>query len=236
MNKILAIAKKELKAYFSSPIAYIVLIITISIFNIFFFMIIDQNREATLRDVFKVMEFLFIFIIPLLTMKVFAEEKFTGTMEFLMTTPTTNTSIVLGKYLGSLIFFTLIVGLTLSYYFVIEFFGQPDRLAISVGYAGLWLEGALFIAIGMLASSLTKNQIIAAMSSYVTLFLLYFSISFIKYFSGTAETLIRHIGTWSHSENFFNGLITTADLVYYLSGIIICIILTRVSIENRLWR
>lgn len=236
MNKILAIAKKELKTYFSSPVAYIVLIITISIFNIFFFMIIDQNREATLRDVFKAMEFLFIFIIPILTMKVFAEEKFTGTMEFLMTTPTSNTAIVLGKYLGSLIFFTLIVVLTLSYYFVIEFFGQPDRLAIFVGYAGLWLEGALFIAIGMLASSLTKNQIIAAMSSYVTLFLLYFSRSFIKYFSGIAETLIRYIGTWSHAENFFNGLITTADLVYYLSGIIICIILTRVSIENRLWR
>ena len=113
MNKIITIAKKELKAYFGSPIAYIFLIITISIFNIFFFLIIDQNREATLRDVFKFMEFLFIFIIPLLTMKVFAEEKFTGTMEFLMTTPTTNTSIVLGKYLGSLIFFTLVVGLTL---------------------------------------------------------------------------------------------------------------------------
>ncbi|MCQ9206255.1 MAG: ABC transporter permease, partial [Omnitrophica bacterium] len=133
MNKIFAIAKKELKSYFHSPIAYIVLIITISVFNIFFFMIIDQNREATLRDVFKVMEFLFIFIIPLLTMKVFSEEKFTGTMEFLMTTPTTNTAIVLGKYLGSLIFFTLIIGLTSSYYFIIEFFGQPDKLAILTG-------------------------------------------------------------------------------------------------------
>jgi len=132
MNKILAIAKKELKTYFSSPVAYIVLIITISIFNIFFFMIIDQNREATLRDVFKAMEFLFIFIIPILTMKVFAEEKFTGTMEFLMTTPTSNTAIVLGKYLGSLIFFTLIVVLTLSYYFVIEF------LANLTGWLYLW--------------------------------------------------------------------------------------------------
>ena len=176
MNKIFAIAAKELKEYFTSPIAYIVLIVTISVFNIFFFLIIDQNQEANLRDVFKIMKFLFIFIVPLLTMKTFAEEKASGTMEFLMTTPTTNTAIVLGKYLGSLIFFSLIIGLTTSYYFILEFFGQPERLAILTGYLGVWLEGALFIAIGILASSLTKNQIISAISSYTVLFLLYFSI------------------------------------------------------------
>ncbi len=236
MSKIFAIAKKELKTYFKSPIAYIVLIITISVFNIFFCLIIDENREASLRDMFKVMEFLFIFIVPLLTMKIFAEEKSSGTMEFLMTTPTTNTAIVLGKYFGSLMFFTLIIGMTLSYYFIIEFFGQPDQFTILSGYLGVWLEGALFIAIGMLASSGTKNQIIAAISSYVILFLLYFSISFIKYFSDTAQVLIRYVGTWSHSENFIAGIITTADLIYYLTGILICIILTRLNIENRLWR
>lgn len=236
MGKVIAIATKELKAYFKSPIAYIILILTISIFNIFFFLIIDQDQEASLRDVFKIMEFLFIFIVPLLTMKTFAEEKFSGTIEFLMTTPTTNTAIVLGKYLGSLIFFTIIIGLTSSYYFIIEFFGQPERLTILAGYLGIWLEGALFIAIGILTSSWTKNQIIAAVSSYAILFLLYFSISFIKYFSGTAEALIRYIGTWSHAENFTAGLITMTDLVYYVSGILICIVFTRLSIENRLWR
>ena len=102
------IAKKELSHYFKSPIAYIILVITITVFNMFFFIIIDNNQEATLRDVFKVMEFLFVFIIPLLTMKTFAEEKAAGTMEFLMTTPTKNSAIVLGKYLGSVIFFTLL--------------------------------------------------------------------------------------------------------------------------------
>lgn len=236
MNKVLAIAQKELKTYFRSPIAYIILISTISIFNIFFFLIIDRNQEASLRDVFRVMEFLFIFIVPLLTMKTFAEEKSSGSMEFLMTTPTTNTEIVLGKYLGSLIFLTLIIGITSSYYFIIEFFGQPQVWVVLAGYLGIWLEGALFVAVGILTSSWTKNQIIAAMSSYVILFLLYFSISFIKYFSGTAEVLIRYIGTWSHAENFTVGLITVADLVYYLSGILICLVLTRLSIENRLWR
>jgi ABC-2 type transport system permease protein len=182
------------------------------------------------------MEFLFVFIIPLLTMRTFSEEKFSGTMEFLMTTPTTNTAIVLGKYLGSLIFFSLIIGMTTSYYFIIEFFGQPERLAMLTGYLGIWLEGALFIAIGILTSSWTKNQIVAAISSYVILFSLYFSMSFIKYFSGSTEALIRYIGAWSHAENFTEGLIVTSDPIYYLSGIVVCIIFTRLSVENRLWR
>ena len=93
MNKIWAIITKELSVYFKSPMAYIVLILTISIFNIFFYMIIDQNKEVVLKDVFQVMEFMFIFLGPLLTMGIFAQEKANGTMEFLMTAPVTNTSL-----------------------------------------------------------------------------------------------------------------------------------------------
>jgi ABC-2 type transport system permease protein len=236
MRKICAIAKKELKDYFQSSIAYIILIVTITVFNIFFFLIIDTNQEATLRDVFRVMEFLFVFIIPLLTMKTFAEEKASGTMEFLMTTPTTNTAIVLGKYLGSCIFFTLIVGLTLMYYFIIEHFGAPDRIATFTGYLGIWLEGAMFLSIGLLISSLTRSQVVAAICSYVVLFLLYFCISFVQYTHGVVEALVRYMSTLIHAENFSSGLITTADLTYFLSTIVFCLVLTRISIENRLWR
>ena len=121
MNKIMIIAKKELAVFFKSPIAYIILILTTAIFNVFFVMSIDGKGEASLRDVFKVMEFMFVFIIPLLTMRVFSEEKLTGTMEFLMSTPTTNTAIVLGKYLGSLIFSTLMIAVTAIYYVIIEY-------------------------------------------------------------------------------------------------------------------
>lgn len=236
MNKVWAITKKELAAYFRSPIAYIILIITITVFNMFFFIIIDSNQEATLRDVFKVMEFLFVFIIPLLTMKAFAEEKAAGTMEFLMTTPTTNTAIVLGKYLGSLIFFTLMIALTSAYYVIVEVFGAPDRAATLTGYLGVWLEGAMFIAIGLLVSSLTRSQTVAAICSYIVLFLLYFSLSFIQYTQGAAEAVVRYAATLSHAGNFAVGLITTSDLAYYLSGIVFCLVLTRISIENRLWR
>jgi len=236
MNKVFAIAKKELTDYFKSPMAYIVLILTVSVFNIFFYMIVDQNREASLRDVFKVMEFMFVFLIPLLTMKIFSEEKLTGTIEFLMTSPITNTAIVLGKYLGSLIFFTLIISMTVTYYFIIEYFGQPDRRSILTGFLGIWLEGSFFLAIGILTSSWTRNQIIAAISSYAILFSLYFSISFTNSLSGPMEAVVRYASTWSHLGNFTVGLITIADVVYYLSGIVFCLILTRFGIENRLWR
>jgi len=236
VNKIGVLAQKELASYFKSPIAYLVLVITLSIFNIFFYMVVAEGKEASLRDIFKVMEFMFIFIVPLLTMKIFSEEKATGTMEFLMTTPTTNTAIVLGKYFGCLAFFALIIVLTTPYYFIIEIFGQPDRWAVLAGYAGIGLEGALFVAIGMLTSSWTRNQIIAAISSYAILFLLFFSLNFIQYFNGFAQSLVRAGSLLIHSENFFMGLITTADWVYFLSGIFFCIFLTRWSIENRLWR
>lgn len=220
--------------YFKSPVAYILLILTVSILNVFFFMIIDQNREVSLRDIFHVMEFMFIFIVPLMTMKMFSEEKATGTMEFLMTSPLTNIAIVLGKYIGVLAFFSILISMTFVYYGIIEYFGNPDRMTILSGYVGIWLEGAFFIAIGMMASSWTKNQIIAAMVSYALLFSQYFAIGFAKYFSGPAEIFIQQLSAMNHLENFAVGIITAGDITYYLSGTLLCIVLTRLSIENRL--
>lgn len=236
MNKILALAKKELLNYFSSPIAYIILIACLSLFNVLFFMIIDQNREVSLRDIFQIMEFMFIFIIPLLTMRLFAEEKANGTMEFLLTSPLTPTMIVLGKYLSTLIFYSLLIASTGVYYFIVEYFGDPDPYSILSGYVGIWLEGAFFIAIGLLTSSWTRNQIIAAMTSYLILFSLYFSIAFTKYVSGFAENFFIQFSTRTHLENFANGLITASDVVYYVVGVFLCLVLTRISINHRLWQ
>jgi ABC-2 type transport system permease protein len=235
MNKIVALTKKELYSFFSSPIAYIILIVMLSLFNIFFFLIIDQNREVSLRDVFQLMEFMLVFFIPLLTMRLFSEEKSNGTMEFLLTAPLTLTMIVLGKYLSMLVFFTLLIGLTSTYYFIIEYFGDPDPLSILSGYLGIWLEGAFFIAVGLLASSWTSNQIIAAMVSYLILFSLYFASSFTQYFSGSAEHFLIQLSTHTHLENFAIGIITPSDVVYYLAGILLCLVLTRLSIDNKLW-
>jgi len=236
MNKIIALTKKELHSYFTSPVAYIILIACLLLFNVLFFMLIEQNREVSLRDIFQVMEFMFIFIIPLLTMKLFAEEKANGTMEFLLTAPLTPSMIVLGKYFSMLIFYSLLISITGIYYFIVEYYGNPDPYSILSGYVGIWLEGALFIAIGLLTSSWTRNQIIAAMTSYLILFSLYFSISFTKYFTGFAENFLIQLSTRSHLENFAMGIITASDVVYYLAGIVLCLVLTGLSINHRLWQ
>jgi ABC-2 type transport system permease protein len=236
MNKIIALTKKELRSYFSSPMAYIILIIMLSLFNTFFFLIIDENREVSLRDMFQLMEFILVFIIPLLTMKLFSEEKSNGTMEFLLTSPLTHTMIVLGKYLSMLIFYSLLIVLTCTYYLILEYFADPDPISIFSGYLGIWLEGAFFIAVGLLASSWTSNQIIAAMVSYLILFSLYFSTTFSKYVTGSSEQFLIQLSTRTHLENFANGMITPSDIVYYLTGILLCLVLTRLSIDNRLWQ
>lgn len=236
MNKVIALIKKELHSYFSSPIAYIILIVMLSLFNFFFFLIIDQNQEVSLRDIFKLMEFMLVFLIPLLTMRLFSEEKANGTMEFLQTAPLSHTMIVLGKYLSMLVFYSLLIGLTVTYYFIIEYFGDPDPISILSGYVGIWLEGAFFIALGLLASSWTSNQIIAAMVSYLILFSLYFSTSLTPYFTGTAEQFFIQLSTRTHLENFAIGMITPSDIIYYLTGIVLCLVLARLSIDNRLWK
>ena len=233
MNKVFYIAKKELSSYFKSSMAYIVVAVMIAIFNIFFFMIIDQNREASLRDVFLVMDFMLVFLVPIMTMRLFSEEKLTGTMELLMTAPISNTAIVLGKYVGVLILFSIMISITFLYYGIIEYFGEPDRLSILSGYVGVWLEGALFLSIGLMASSWTRHQTVAAMTSLSLIFVLYFSANISSYFSGTVETLIQSLSSLNHLENLVSGSFTVSDISYYLSGILVCLAITRVSIENR---
>ena len=233
MNKVFSIMAKELRVYFKSPTAYLVLIITLSVFNVFFFMIIDENREATLRDMFKLMEFMFVFFVPILTMRIFAEENQSGTIEFLLTTPTTIKELVVGKYLSSLAFISLILFLTIPYYFIIRHFVMPDSWEVFWGFVGIFLEVALFVAVGVLTSSLTRSQIVAAISSYLLIFILYFSFTFIKYFKGSSESFIRVFSTMPHLENFSIGFFSLSDVVYYLSGIWFCLFLTKLIIEKR---
>ncbi|MFT5572785.1 MAG: ABC-2 type transport system permease protein [Cryomorphaceae bacterium] len=232
MDKVFFIAKKELSSYFKSPTAYIVFVLMVSIFNVFFFLIIDQNREASLRDVFLVMDFMLIFLAPIITMRLFSEEKMSGTIEFLMTSPISNTAIVLGKYIGVLILFSILISITFLYYAILEYFSAPDRMTIFSGYIGVWLEGALFLSIGLMASSWTRNQIVAAMISFAIIFSLYFSANVSSYLSGSAATIIHNISSLAHLESLVSGIVRPSDIIYYLSGILICLVIARLSIEN----
>ncbi len=235
MKKTLAISIKELANAFQSPTAYIVTILAVSIFNVFFFLIINESREAHLTDVFKVMEFIFVFIIPILTMKIFAEEKQTGTMEFLLTTPTRISQIVLGKFIGALVFLSLIIFLTKIYEVILLCFGKPDVGAMCIGYFGVWLEGMFFLAIGMFISSLTKSQMIAAIVSYVGIFFLYFLNTLLQYVPQGLEKWVKAIAVMPRTENLFSGLVLFSDIVYFLSGTAFFIILTCFSIDRKRW-
>ena len=113
-------------------------------------------------------------------------------------------------------------------------FGEPDKLAVFTGYLGIWLEGAFFISVGLLTSSWTRNQIVSAITSYVILFLLYFSMIYAKYLGGISHDIIQYLNTSTHLKNFAQGSVSVSDVVYYLSGILLCILLARVSIENRI--
>ena len=179
---------------------------------------------------------MFVFIIPLLTMKTVAQENESGTMEFLKTTPTTNTAIVVGKYLGVVIYFSMMLMLTLPYYFIIEIFSTPDRGAIFLGYFGVWLEGLFFLSIGVMTSVWTKSQVLAAMLSYILILSLYFCKVALPYLQGLPHDIVNYLSVMGHSENLFRGLLTSSDLMYFITGTLFCLTIARLSAENRIWK
>ncbi len=232
--KIFAIASKEIKAFFRGPMGCIVLTITISIFNVLFYCIVSDNKEATLRDVFQAMEFMFIFIVPLITMRLFAEEKMAGTMEFLLTTPTKTSDFVLGKYLGSLLILVLLISVIPVYFLIMNAYGKVDVMAAWAGFLGIFLEGAFFMALGLLTSAWTRSHVVAALCSYAILFLLYFSMIFASYLpAGFWQDGLKYFSTFSHLENFSIGVISLGDILYYTAGILVCLYLTRYHVDPR---
>lgn len=233
MKKILNIAKKEFEMLFRTPIAYVLLFVVMCVFNYLFFLIINNNQEATLRDVFLIMEFMFIFIIPIITMKSFSEEKAAGTLEFLMTTPTTNTQIVLGKYLGNIYFLFVMIGFSLIYYIVLLVYSQPDNFAILSGYLGILLEGAMFVSVGLMASCFSRNQIVSAIISYMILFGLYFSKTLVSILPDSSRLLVSQFSTFSNLGNFLVGILSLASSLFYLSMIVLCLFVAKICIEKR---
>lgn len=232
-HKITALFRKDSKSLTASPAAGIMLLVSVGVFNAFFFLLVDQQGEATLRDIFKVMEFMFIFIIPLLTMKIFAEERSTGTFEFLMTAPVQPMTLIAGKFMAVFVFYAGILFLTIPYYIILEIFSEPDRMSVLSGYLGLLLEGTFFVSIGMAMSALTRSQVIAALTTYVILFLLYFSIGLMKFLTSPVLEVVRYGGVWSHSENFQVGIINSTDVIYFLTGTAFFWMVTRLALTRR---
>jgi ABC-2 type transport system permease protein len=198
--------------------------------------------EMIFRPLFGNLSIVLLLIMPLLTMRLLAEEKKAGTFELLLTYPIRDIETVLGKFFACFLVFASMLGLTLVYPFFLSSITTPGMGSgveigpLMSGYLGLLLMGGAFIAFGILASSLTSNQIIAAVISFGAL-LLFWLIGFTSDSSGPVlGGILRHLSLLEHFENFSKGVINTQDIIYYLNFIIFCLFLTLRSLESKKWR
>jgi gliding motility-associated transport system permease protein len=240
MSNVLAIAHKELRSYFASPIAYIVIGFFALLFGWFYIGILDwfvrqglqgqMGMGPTSANVNQQM------IRPLITMRTYAEEKRSGTIELLLTSPLTDLEIVLGKFLGALGLYAVMVALTLIHFGLLFAFGKPEWKPLATAYLGLLLFGGCFIALGLFISSLTKNQIVAGAATF-GVFLLLWVVDWIGESMGpTGQAILKYLSMTEHLEDFVKGVIDTKHLVYYLSFIAFGLFLTVRSVDTERWR
>jgi len=233
-----AIAKRELTAYFASPVAYVVTAAFLVIMGLLFSWVLAQPlmyRQAELGPVLSSAPVILLLVAPAITMRLLAEEQRTGTIELLLTAPVNDWEVVLGKYLAALTLFLTMVALTLYYPLLLMVFGNPDRGVLAASYLGLILLGASFLGIGLLASSLTQNQVAAAMISLGIILALWLVGFLTNVITGQAGDIIRYISIINHYSDFLKGLVNTKDIIYYLSVTAASLFLTIRSLETRRW-
>jgi ABC-2 type transport system permease protein len=256
MSNTLAIAQKELRAYFASPIAYIVLGFFALLFGWFYIGILDwfvrqgmqmgefgmqgpQNmnvNQQMIRPLLLNMTVVFLFLLPLITMRTYAEEKRSGTIELLLTSPLTDLQIVAGKFVGAMGLYAAMLAVTLVHFGLLFKFGNPDWKPLAVAYLGLLLFGGCFISVGLFISSLTKNQIVAGAATF-GVFLLLWVIDWIGQSLGpTGEAVLKYLSMTEHLDDFVKGVVDTKHLVYYLSFIAFGLFLTVRSVDTERWR
>lgn len=257
MRNALTIAGREIRSYFVSPIAYVVLTGYLLLAGWFFFNLLarfnmlltiysaQQNPEVLQRlnlnefviaPLLHNLSVVLVILVPVITMRTLAEEKKTGTYELLLTSPLRISEIVLGKFLGAMLFVGLMVLLTGIYPLILMLYGNPEIGVVLSGYLGLFLLATSFVAVGILTSSFTENQIIAAVTCLVSLLLLYI-ISWPADDAGeTIGGLLRYVSLTEHFAQFVKGVIDSKDLVYFASVIGLALFLTHRSVESIRWR
>lgn len=257
MRNIFAIAGKDIRSYFVSPIAYVVLTGFLLLGGWFFFNLLARFsfllqlytsfrnptalerlnlNELVIAPLLHNLSVVLVILVPVITMRAFAEEKRSGTYELLMTSPLTVTQIVLGKFLGAFVFVLIMLGLTGIYPAILLAYGNPEIGVILGGFLGLLLLATAFVSVGLLTSSFTENQIIAAVSCLVALLLLYV-IAWPADTSGEVlGAVLRYLSLTEHFAEMVKGVIDTKDLVYFLSVILLALFLTHRSVESLRWR
>src|SRR5215216_920310 len=209
MRNVWAVTTRELRSYFLSPLAYIVMAFFLFGAGLLFGLIIEQSREASLRGLISNVSVLFLFVVPMISMRLLAEEQRTG---------------------------TIVLGLTLLYPLFLFIFGNPDRGPIGAGYVGVILQAAAFLAVGLWASSLTENQIVAAVLAFIFLLVLWLSDNLGQSLGGTIGTIVSYTSVMNHFQDFPTGVINTKDVIYYLSMVVAGLVLSTLSLQSRRYR
>jgi len=254
VNNILAIAHKELKAYFASPIAYVVIGLFALMFGFFYYTLLgifieqgmrmmglqggpSQNvNDQMIRPLFLNASVLLLFVLPMITMRTYSEEKRSGTIELLLTAPLTDVQIIMGKFLGAMALYAAMLAVTLIHLGVLFAFGTPEWIPIATGYLGLLLMGGCFISVGLLISSFTRNQIVAVMATFAV-FLLLWVINWAGPLTGPrTSAVLEYLSITSHLDDFTRGVVDTKHVVYYVSFIAFGLFLTARSVDTERWR
>jgi ABC-2 type transport system permease protein len=241
-----AIFKKEIRQFFSSLIGYIAITVFLLVLGLFMWVFPDTNLldfgYATLDSFFNIAPYVFIFLIPAITMRSFAEEINTGTIELLATRPVTELQIILGKYVAALMLVFISILPTLIYFYSLYQLASPpgnvDVGGIVGSYFGLFFLGAVFVAIGIFCSAVTSNQIVAFIIGVFLCFFLYVAFGYISQFAvfvGKSDYLVESFGLSAHYDAMGKGVIDSRDVTYFISIIALFILFTRTAISSRRW-
>jgi len=238
MNNVYAVFKKEFRSYFNSPIAYIFITAFLVFSGWLFFRGFFLIGQATMRPFFSILPWEFLFFVPAVTMRLWAEEKKMGTMELLMTLPLKDGEIVIGKFLAAFLFLAITVLLTITFPLTLYYLGKPDLGPILGGYIGALLMGAAYLSIGLFISSLTENQIVAFILSVFACFGLFIigEPIVLTALPGWLAGFFSFLGLGSHFQSIGRGVIDSRDIIYYLSVIIFFLFLNTRFVESRKWR
>lgn len=246
MTNVPTLLRRELGAYFASVLGYVVLMFFLVVMGVTFGVIVGYlNRGPTQLTAMKIMFSMFwlpsLVIVPMITMRLLAEEKRAGTLEMLMTAPVTDFEVVFAKYLGAVTLYTIMWALTGFYVLILQRFSVGSALdlgPIFSGYLGVIVIGQFFIAIGLLASSMTNNQIAAALMSFAVVFLLLIVLNWLTYLfpSGVLGKVFHAISLFDQMEDFQRGIVDIRPLVLYASGTALALFIATRVVESRKWR
>jgi ABC-2 type transport system permease protein len=235
MKKAMPIFRRELAAYFYSPMAYIVIAVFVLINGWFFTNQLFLASDSSMRSIFDIIPFIFIFFIPAITMRLLSEEKKSGTIELLFTMPISDLEILLGKYFAGLGLLAAALLFTLPYAATIIILGKPDIGMMFCGYVGLILMGAAYLSIGIFASTLSKSQVVSFILAFVIIFFLWSLDKALMFMPTYLVPVLQYLSIDYHFANIGRGVLDTRDIFYYFSVIIFMLSLSKLSLESRKW-